>query len=172
MADDKPAGKGQPDHSTHTRRGGACARAGRQARHPMYAHPGRRLPLRLAGRAPATAGWRHRALSQPAGRAPALPGGGPAASLVVAPAINDQHALAKPRVTLVGRAEVVEDRTEFADTYAALHPDARGYINFPDFQFYRLHVERVRYIAGFGQMGWIKGEAYRERSQREAEVLH
>ena len=85
----------------------------------------------------------------------------PRASVVVAPAINDPHALAKPRVTLVGRAEVVEDRTEFADTYAALHPDARGYINFPDFQFYRLHVERIRYIAGFGQMGWIKGEAYR-----------
>ena len=71
------------------------------------------------------------------------------------------HALAKPRVTLVGRAEVVEDRDAFAEAYAALHPDARGYIDFPDFQFYRLHVERVRYIAGFGQMGWIKGEAYR-----------
>ena len=85
----------------------------------------------------------------------------PRASIVVAPAINDAHALAKPRVTLVGRAEVVEDRAAYADAYAALHPDARGYINFPDFQFYRLHVERVRYIAGFGQMGWIKGEAYR-----------
>jgi hypothetical protein len=33
--------------------------------------------------------------------------------------------------------------------------------NFPDFPFYRLRVERVRYIAGFGQMGWIKGEAHR-----------
>ena len=77
------------------------------------------------------------------------------------PAINDADALAKPRVTLVGRAGVVEDRAAYADAYAALHPNARGYINFPDFQFYRLHVERVRYIAGFGQMGWIKGEAYR-----------
>jgi hypothetical protein len=83
------------------------------------------------------------------------------ASIVIAPAINDSHALAKPRVTLVGRAEVVEDRAAHADAYATLHPDARGYINFPDFQFYRLRVERVRYIAGFGQMGWIRGEAYR-----------
>ncbi len=83
------------------------------------------------------------------------------ASIVIAPAINDAHALAKPRVTLVGRAEVVEDRAAFAEAYAALHPDARGYIDFPDFQFHRLRVERVRYIAGFGQMGWIRGDAYR-----------
>jgi hypothetical protein len=83
------------------------------------------------------------------------------ASLVVAPSINDAHALARPRVTLVGRAEAVEDRSAFAEAYATLHPDARGYIDFPDFQFYRLRVARVRYIAGFGQMGWIKGEAYR-----------
>jgi putative heme iron utilization protein len=85
----------------------------------------------------------------------------PRASIVIAPAINDAHALAKPRVTLVGRAEVVEDRAAFAEAYIALHPDARGYIDFPDFQFYRLRVERVRYIAGFGQMGSIKGDAYR-----------
>ena len=43
-----------------------------------------------------------------------------------------------------------------------IEESARGYIHFPDFHFYRLHVERVRYIAGFGQMGWIKGEAYRD----------
>lgn len=37
-----------------------------------------------------------------------------------------------------------------------------GSIDFPNFQFYRLHVERVRLIAGFGQMGWISGTAYRK----------
>ncbi|MCP4423133.1 MAG: hypothetical protein GY803_01440 [Chloroflexi bacterium] len=37
---------------------------------------------------------------------------------------------------------------------------ARQYINFPDFQFYRLRVEKARYIAGFGQMGWIAEEQY------------
>ena len=84
------------------------------------------------------------------------------ASVLIAPAMGEEHALARPRVTLVGHVEVVGDRATFADAYAALHPDARGYINFPDFQFYRLRVERVRYIAGFGQMGWIKGDVYRK----------
>ena len=69
--------------------------------------------------------------------------------------------MAQPRVTLVGRAEPVEDRTAFAEAYVRLHPSAASYINFPDFGFYRLRVERVRYIAGFGQMGWIKSETYR-----------
>lgn len=84
----------------------------------------------------------------------------PRASLVIAPHIFAEHAMAKPRVTLVGRVELIEERASVADAYVERHPDAAGYINFPDFQFYRLRVERVRYIAGFGQMGWITGEAY------------
>ncbi len=84
----------------------------------------------------------------------------PRASIVIAPHIFEEHAMAKPRVTLVGRVELVEDRASLADAYVERHPDAANYINFPDFQFYRLRVERVRYIAGFGQMGWIKGDVY------------
>lgn len=84
------------------------------------------------------------------------------ASVLIAPSMADERALAHPRVTLMGQVELVEDRATFADAYAALHPDARGYLNLPDFQFYRLRVERARYIAGFGQMGWIKGERYRK----------
>lgn len=84
------------------------------------------------------------------------------ASVVIAPHTFDPQAMAKPRVTLVGRVEQMEDRASLAAAYVERHPDAAGYIGFPDFQFYRLRVERARYIAGFGQMGWIKGAAYRE----------
>jgi len=84
------------------------------------------------------------------------------ASVVIAPHLFDEHAMAKPRVTLVGRAELFADRAMVAGAYVERHPDAAGYINFPDFQFYRLRPDRVRYIAGFGQMGWIRGVAYRE----------
>lgn len=85
----------------------------------------------------------------------------PRASIVIAPHMHDPRAMAQPRVTLIGRAEPVEDRNEFAETYVRQHPTAAGYIDFPDFGFYRLRVDRVRYIAGFGQMGWINSEAYR-----------
>jgi hypothetical protein len=86
----------------------------------------------------------------------------PRASVVIAPHIFDAHAMAKPRVTLIGRVELVDDRDSVADAYVERHPDAAGDINFPDFLFYRLRVELVRYIAGFGQMGWVKGDSYRE----------
>jgi putative heme iron utilization protein len=85
----------------------------------------------------------------------------PRASVVIAPHIQEPRAMAQPRVTLVGRAEPIEDRDKYAEAYVRLHPTAASYINFPDFGFYRLRVDRVRYIAGFGQMGWIKSETYR-----------
>lgn len=84
------------------------------------------------------------------------------ASILIAPHITEENAMAKPRVTLVGRVEPIADREAVAADYVALHPGTASYISFPDFQFYRLRTERVRYIAGFGQMGWIKGDTYRE----------
>jgi heme iron utilization protein len=85
----------------------------------------------------------------------------PRASVMIAPHIQEPRAMAQPRVTLVGRAEPVEDRESYAEAYVRLHPTAASYINFPDFGFYRLRVDRVRYIAGFGQLGWIQSENYR-----------
>lgn len=85
----------------------------------------------------------------------------PRASVVIAPHIQAPRAMAQPRVTLIGRAEPVEDRAAFAEAYVRLHPTAATYINFPDFGFYRLRVDRVRYIAGFGQLGWVPSDAYR-----------
>ena len=69
-------------------------------------------------------------------------------------------ALAQARVTLVGQVELAANRKALADVYLGYHPNARQYINFTDFQFYRLHVERARYIAGFGRMGWITDGRY------------
>lgn len=81
-------------------------------------------------------------------------------SLLIAPDIMAENALAQPRVSLVGRAELAEDRQAMAEIYLQYHPGARQYINFGDFQFYRLRVEKVRYIAGFGRMGWIPDGRY------------
>jgi putative heme iron utilization protein len=83
----------------------------------------------------------------------------PRGSLLIGPAIGSPDALTQPRATIVGRAVRVEDRAEFRDLYLEAHPGAAGYIDFPDFAFYRLRAERVRYIAGFGRMGWIPKDA-------------
>ena len=88
----------------------------------------------------------------------------PRASIFIAPDFAEADALAQARVTLIGRVAAVEDRNSVAGLYLEHHPNAQQYINFPDFQFYRLQVEKARYIAGFGRMGWIPGDRYRAAS--------
>lgn len=90
----------------------------------------------------------------------------PRASIFIAPAYEEIDALAQSRVTLVGRVLIVEDRNSVVDLYLEHHPNARRYITFPDFQFYRLEVKKARFIAGFGRMGWISGERYRAANPR------
>ena len=85
----------------------------------------------------------------------------PRASVLIAPGIAESDALAHPRVTLVGRVEVEENKDALAGPYLERHPEAEPYIGFGDFRFYRLGVEQVRYIAGFGRMGWIGKDPYR-----------
>jgi putative heme iron utilization protein len=85
----------------------------------------------------------------------------PRGSVLVAPSIMKPNALALPRVTLIGRVEPVDNRESLAALYTTRHPEARMYVALPDFRFFRLRVEKVRYIAGFGEMGWIDGVDYR-----------
>lgn len=91
----------------------------------------------------------------------------PRASLLVcedhASSSAGQHnPLALGRVTLVGRIEAVpENEVEAARaSYLACHPDARQYVDYRDFDFYRLRVEALRYIGGFGRMSWVDTQAY------------
>jgi len=83
----------------------------------------------------------------------------PRGSLLLGPAIGSPDALTQPRATIVGRAEQVEDWGEFRDPYLAAHPRSAAFVDFPDFAFYRLRAQQVRYIAGFGRMGWIPKDA-------------
>jgi heme iron utilization protein len=36
--------------------------------------------------------------------------------------------------------------------YFIIHPKARSYARFADFDFYKLNVEKAHYVAGFGQI--------------------
>lgn len=70
--------------------------------------------------------------------------------------------LALGRVTLLGRVIAVpaaEAGTAKA-RFLARHPEAATYLQLPDFAFYRLEVEGVRYVAGFGRMGWVAAADY------------
>jgi hypothetical protein len=86
----------------------------------------------------------------------------PRASLMVAESQQDDP-LANGRVTLVGPCErVAAPEDERArDAYLATHPHASYYVDFSDFGFYRLDVQSIRYIGGYGRMSWVDPDAWR-----------
>ena len=78
------------------------------------------------------------------------------ASLLVAPALGDSEMMSQSRVSLLGNIRQETSKEIYLSAFIALHPAAEAYAHFEDFAFYRLSVKKVRYIAGFGRMGWIK----------------
>lgn len=83
--------------------------------------------------------------------------GDPRASLLVTEGDGGGDPLAVGRVTLIGHVEVIATDAAIAearDAYLTANPDAAGYIDFGDFSFRRLLVERIRWVGGFGRMSW------------------
>ncbi|WP_417841247.1 HugZ family protein [Terasakiella sp.] len=64
-----------------------------------------------------------------------------------------------PRVTLVGRVEKVR-QDDLVARYLEIHPSAKMYAEFSDFNFYRLIVEKAHFVGGFGQAEWLQGKDY------------
>src|SRR5688500_12990785 len=83
----------------------------------------------------------------------------PRASLLVAES-GAADPLANGRVTMLGPCTCVEgDHGSARAAFLATHPNSSYYADFSDFSFWKLHVEHVRYIGGYGRMSWIsKGE--------------
>ncbi len=83
----------------------------------------------------------------------------PRASLLIWDAPGELDPLAAGRVTLIGRAVKARDGL---DDYLKRHPQARAYASFKDFHLWRLEVERVRYVGGFGHMSWVAADDYKQ----------
>ncbi len=62
--------------------------------------------------------------------------------------------LAKARACFIGQIQR-EDNVNMLEHYIKHHPKAQRYKGFADFNLYRLKVERIYVVAGFGQMGWL-----------------
>lgn len=89
----------------------------------------------------------------------------PRASLLVTePVPEGADPLASGRATLLGLLSAVaeEDRAAVRDLYLEANPTAAYYIDFGDFAFYRLDVESIRYVGGYGRMSWVDADAYAE----------
>lgn len=82
--------------------------------------------------------------------------------------------LAEERATIQGRVVPTTDGTLRA-RYLARHPDAAGYVDFRDFSFYKVEIEKAHLVAGFGRIHWMDGAAVILRTNgmgalREAEA--
>lgn len=98
-------------------------------------------------------------------------------SLLVDGTAGLENPLTGVRVTLVGRAAKC-DLSDLAARYIARHPDAAMYSEFADFALYRVAVERVHTVAGFGAIHWIDADDFRmapssadELREAEADIV-
>ena len=79
----------------------------------------------------------------------------PRASLLVAEG-GSEDPLANGRVTLLGPcAQIESDGGRARAAFLATHPTAAYYADFGDFAFWKLGVESIRYIGGYGRMSWV-----------------
>jgi hypothetical protein len=53
-----------------------------------------------------------------------------------------------------------EDLAAVRALYLASYENARYWVDFEDFSFYRLEIIDVYYVGGFGVMGWLSAEDY------------
>jgi putative heme iron utilization protein len=85
------------------------------------------------------------------------------ASLLVTQPGWTEDPLAGARVTLVGTVAPLSegDVARVREDYLARHGNARYWVDFDDFGFYRMEVADLYYVAGFGAMGWVEVAEYR-----------
>jgi hypothetical protein len=81
------------------------------------------------------------------------------ASLLITQPDVSEDPLGAARLTLIGVANVAP-AAEVRDLYLSRYENARYWQNYTDFAFYRLEVEGVYFIGGFGVMGWVSAEDY------------
>ncbi len=85
----------------------------------------------------------------------------PRCSLLVNEVVDEgADPLAAGRVTLLGTAAVVGDDEREAARAAHLagNPHAGYYVDFGDFNLWRISVESIRFVGGYGRMSWVSPE--------------
>lgn len=81
-----------------------------------------------------------------------------ASFLVASP--DGQNVLSGARLTLVGDVQQIDAPQELVGRYLRYQPDASQYLGLGDFAFFRLRPKRARYVAGFGEMGWLEASEW------------
>jgi hypothetical protein len=77
---------------------------------------------------------------------------------------KDFNGAADGRVTLMGNVELVTvsspaEQEAARTVYLAKHPDA-FWVDFGDFRWFRMTVEKVRFVGGFARAGSVSADEY------------
>ncbi len=86
----------------------------------------------------------------------------PKCALTIAEAVQPADAVVAGRLSLLADVEVIHNAASVQDRFLAAHPDAAQWVDFGDFNFFRLNVQAVYLVAGFGVMGWINSPEWRD----------
>lgn len=73
---------------------------------------------------------------------------------------QDPNIQMQGRVTLIGNAQLLEDRDAYSTHYLRHFPEAEINLALPDFRFCRITPVALRYIGGVGRIHWIRMEDY------------
>ena len=92
------------------------------------------------------------------------------ASLLVTHPDASGDPLGAARLTLMGDTATVpeEELNQVRELYLDRYENARYWVDFSDFAFYRMEVVDVYYVGGFGVMGWVTADEY---ARAEADPL-
>lgn len=69
----------------------------------------------------------------------------------------------QPRFTLFGEIKSIPDSNKSMECFARVHPEAKPWNKFHDFNFYEFQVHGMYYVGGFGginYIGWIPADVY------------
>lgn len=88
----------------------------------------------------------------------------PRASLLVMQDPGAVDLLGAARITLIGEATPLgeDDLAEVRELYLKAYPNAKYWVDYDDFGFFRMSVKDVYFVGGFGVMGWVSAENYVE----------
>ena len=92
------------------------------------------------------------------------------ASLLVTHPDASGDPLGAARLTLMGETARVpeEELNQVRELYLGRYENAKYWVDFSDFAFYRMEVVDVYYVGGFGVMGWVAADEY---ARAEADPL-
>tara|TARA_Y100000766_G_scaffold234347_1_gene209353 strand:- start:483 stop:1295 length:813 start_codon:yes stop_codon:yes gene_type:complete len=83
------------------------------------------------------------------------------ASMLISEPSGEGDPLGKARLTLVGSLHLLEDPKIERNDYLEKHKHASFYVDYEDFNFWKLVVKECRYVGGFGHMSWVNSNEYR-----------